>query len=174
MWVSRIDQIIQRRLDRKGIVFTVSYERAKYLMSWSRFKDIMVTHSTRDVADVVRDFKDAPAPIVLISPVVTTGWDFPMQEKPYYLVAAKVPYPDTSDLVTKARHEDDKEWSSYIAMETLVQLSGRASRSEKDKSEVIITDDNAKWFLRRYGHFAPAWFRARYRGSRNTVPNPLV
>ncbi|MBU0964734.1 hypothetical protein KKC06_06870, partial [Patescibacteria group bacterium] len=43
IWCSRIDQIIQRRLDRKGIVFTVSYERAKLLLSRSRFKDIMFT-----------------------------------------------------------------------------------------------------------------------------------
>ncbi len=58
IWVSRIDQIIQRRLDRKGIVFTVSYERARMLLSRSRFKDIMVTHSTGDVVQVVEKFKN--------------------------------------------------------------------------------------------------------------------
>lgn len=175
LWVSRIDQIIQRRLDRKGIIFTVSYERAKLLMSKSRFSDIMITHGTNDVTHAVDTYKNSPPPVVLVSPTVTTGWDFPMQDgQPQYAVISKLPYPRTDDPVARARHEDDKEWSSYIAMETLVQSSGRLSRSVEDKAEIVIIDDNWKWFWRRHGAFAPAWFRARYRGSLATVPDPLV
>jgi len=174
VWVSRIDQIIQRRLDRKGLIFTVSYERAKLLMSRSRFKDIMITHSTRDVVDAVNMFKDSSPPIILVSPSVTTGYDFPMPEQPQYIVIGKIPYGDTSDLVMKARHEDDKEWSSYMAMETLVQSCGRATRSVEDRCEVLVVDNSILWFMKRYGTFAPAWFRARYRGSLATVPDPLV
>ena len=174
LWVSRIDQIIQRRLDRKGIVFTVSYERAKLLLSRSRFKDIMLTHGTRDVTDVVDTFKESSPPVVLVSPAVTTGYDFPMQEQSQYIIIGKVPYPDTSDPVAQARHEDDKDWSSYIAMETLIQSCGRMSRSAQDRCEVLIVDDNIRWFMRRYGSFAPSWFKARYRGSLATVPGPLV
>ena len=175
VWVSRIDQIIQRRLDRKGLVFTVSYERAKLLMARSRFKDIMITHSTRDVIDAVDTFKSSPPPIVLVSPSVTTGYDFPMPEgNPQYIVVGKLPYGDTSDPVMRARHEDDKEWSSYMAMEALVQSCGRGTRSMEDRCEVLVVDDSILWFMRRYGKFAPAWFRARYRGSLTTVPDPLV
>jgi len=176
IWCSRIDQIIQRRLDRKGIVFTVSYERAKMLLSRSRFKDIMFTHSTGDVIQVVEKFKKAPAPAVLVSPSVTTGYDFPMDISghgvPQYIVIGKIPYPDTRDLVTKARHEDDKDWTSYMAMETLVQSCGRMTRSENDLCEVLAVDDNFKWFIYKFSHFAPAWFRARIKGSLETVPNP--
>ena len=176
IWCSRIDQIIQRRLDRKGIVFTVSYERAKMLLSRSRFKDIMFTHSTGDVIQVVEKFKKASAPAVLVSPSVTTGYDFPMDISghgvPQYIVIGKIPYPDTRDLVTKARHEDDKDWTSYMAMETLVQSAGRMTRSEKDLCEVLIIDDSWRWFGYRYSKFAPAWFRARVKGSLETVPNP--
>ena len=175
LWVSRIDQIIQRRLDRKGIIFTVSYERAKLLMSKSRFSDIMITHGTKDITYAVDTFKNSPPPIVLVSPSVTTGYDFPMQDgKPQYLIAGKIPYPRTDDPVARARHEDDKDWSSYIAMETLIQSSGRATRSMDDKAECILIDNNWLWFWRKYQDFAPAWFRARYRGSLDTVPDPLV
>jgi len=177
IWCSRIDQIIQRRLDRKGIVFTVSYERAKMLLSRSRFKDIMFTHSTGDVVQVVEKFKKAPAPAVLVSPSVTTGYDFSMMEsgqgKPQYLIVGKIPYPQTTDLVTKARHEEDKEWTSYLAMETLVQSCGRATRSSEDKAEVFLIDNSAVWFMRLYGKFAPHWFMSRYKGIMDTVPDPL-
>ena len=173
IWVSRIDQIIQRRLDRKGIVFTVSYERARMLLSRSRFKDIMFTHSTGDVVQVVERFKKAPAPAVLVSPSVTTGWDFP-GDTCRYIVIGKVPYGDTKDPVTAARHEEDKDWTSYLAMETLIQEAGRGTRSADDKCEVLAIDDSIRWFIKLYGKFAPKWFLARYRGSLETVPAPLV
>lgn len=171
LWQSRIDQIIQRRLDRKGIVFTVSYERARMLLSRSRFKDIMLTHSTSDVTWVVNRFKSMKAPAVLVSPSVTTGYDFPGLD---YIVVGKIPYPDTKDPVMQARHEDDNDWSSYMAMDVLVQECGRGTRSDKDKCEVLVVDDNIVWFMGRYAKFAPLWFRERYRGSLPSVPDPLV
>ena len=171
IWVSRIDQIIQRRLDRKGIIFTVSYERARMLLSRSRFKGIMYAHSTTDVVQVVEKFKKMAAPAVLVSPTVTTGWDFPGLD---YIVVGKLPYPDTSDIVTKARHEDDKEWTSYLAMETLVQECGRGTRSVDDKCEVLVIDDNFRWYYPRYRRFSPKWFQERVRGSLDSVPAPLV
>lgn len=175
IWLARIDQIISRRLDRKGIIFTVSYDRAYLLLRNSRYNDIMVSHSTADVIQVVNRFKDMPAPAILVSPSVTTGWDFPQETTGVrYIIVGKLPYPDTTDLVLKARHEDDKEWSSFLAMGTLIQETGRASRSSTDKVEVMITDDNCTWFFGRYKDYAPKWFMERWKGSLRSVPNPLV
>lgn len=172
IWLARMDQIIQRRLDRKGIVFTVSYDRARLLLSRSRFKDIMFTHSTGDVVQVVNKFKVTPAPAVLVSPTVTTGWDFPGLD---YIIVGKVPYGDTKDPVLQARHEDDKEWSAYLAMDTLVQECGRGTRSSTDKCEVLVIDDNFwQWWWHAYKKFAPKWFQERVRGSLPSVPDPLV
>ena len=175
LWVSRIDQIIRRRQDRKGIIFTVSYERARMLLARSEFKDIMVTHGTGDVVDVVEMFKKMPAPAVLLSPSVTTGYDFPANlYNIKYIIVGKIPYPDTTDPVTQSRQKEDKSWSSYVAMETLVQECGRATRSSTDRAEILVVDDNWKWFAWQYRDFAPAWFRARIRGSLTSVPDPLV
>ena len=178
IWQARIDQIIQRRLDRKGIIFTVSYDRARFLLSRSRYKDIMLTHSTGDVTVVVDRFKRADPPKVLVSPTVTTGWDFPMIEsghgKPQYIIVGKVPWPDTKDLVLQARHEDDKDWSSYLAMETLIQETGRCSRGFDDKCEIFVIDDNITWYLWNFKHFAPKWFMERWHGSLTCVPDPML
>jgi len=178
IWCSRIDQIIQRRLDRKGIVFTVSYERAKMLLSRSRFKDIMFTHGTKDVVQVVEKFKKAPAPAVLVSPSVTTGWNFPMIEsghgKPQYGIVGKIPWPDTRDVVTKARYDEDKDWTALLAMEVFQQECGRLTRSPEDKSEWFVVDDTFKWWWYRYRSYAAGWFQDRVRGSLETVPEPLV
>lgn len=175
IWLSRIDQIIQRRLDRKGIIFTVSYSRRDLILQNSRFADIMITHSTNSVGDAVRRFKESEPPAVLVSPSVTSGWDFPQGDgKPQYVIVSKIPYPDTTDVVMKARREDDKDWPAYLAMETLVNECFRCTRSITDKAEVIITDDCAVWFIPKYKDFAPPWFMERYRGTLAVVPEPLV
>jgi Rad3-related DNA helicase len=175
IWQARIDQIIQRRLDRKGIIFTVSYDRARLLMSRSRYKDIMLTHSTGDVSLVVNRFKAMKAPAVLVSPTVTTGWDFPAETTGVrYLIAGKIPYPDSQNIVLQARHKDDKDWSSYLAMETMIQELGRATRSVTDRVECLILDDNWIWYYNSYKKFAPKWFQERVKGSLTCVPDPLV
>lgn len=173
IWVARIDQIIQRRLDRKGIIFTVSYARAQLLLQRSRYANLMFTHSTGDVVSVVNKFKAAPAPAILVSPSVTTGFDFP-EDTCRYIILGKVAYPDTTNPVMLARHEDDKDWSSYLAMETTIQSAGRGTRSSTDKCEVLAVDDNFQWFISKYRSFAPKWFLDRWRGSLQSVPAPLV
>lgn len=175
LWAARQDHIIQRRLDRKGIIFTVSYTRAQELVAKSRFKDIMLLHNRHDVYDVVEKFKQAEPPKVLVSPVVTTGWDFPEHVTGVrYLVISKLPFPDTRDLVAQARRLDDKDWAMFLAMQTVVQESFRGSRSVQDRVEVLVTDDNATWFIYKYRHFAPKYFMDRWRGSLKSVPDPLV
>ena len=138
------------------------------------FTFIMLTHSTGDVSYVVNRFKMASPPVVLVSPSVTTGYDFPGHGRPQYIVVGKIPYPDTRDPVTRARHEDDRDWSSYVAMEALVQESGRMARSVDDRCEVLIVDDNWLWFYYRYRGFSPGWFQGKVRGSLACVPDPLV
>lgn len=173
VWSARIDQIIQRRMDRKGIIFTVSYKRRDIVLQQSRYASIMMSHGTGDVIEMVRRFRDADPPVVLVSPSVTSGYDFP-EDDCRYIIVGKIPYPDTKDPVMVARMAEDKDWSSFMAMETLVQEAGRGTRSIDDKCEVLIIDDSAVWFMKRYAKFAPGWFMERYRGSLSAVPDPLV
>jgi len=174
-WVIRIDQIINKRRDRKGIVFTVSYERRNFLMANSQHVEIMHTHDNKNIYSAVEKFKKAPAPAVLVSPTVTSGWDF-AGDTCLYGIVGKIPYPDTRDPVVKARCDDDPDWGAYLAMQTLVQECGRGTRSEDDKCEYLICDDNfGLWFWRRYKQFAPKWFRERVKpGVVEIVPDPYI
>ena len=170
-WVARIDQIIDRRLDRKGIIFTVSYKRRDFLMTESRHGHLMVSHSTGDVIQAVDQFKRADAPRILVSPSVTSGYDFPGTDCDYIIIG-KVPYPDTTPKVIKARQEEDKEWAGYTAMQTIVQSSGRGTRSPGDRCEVFITDDNWRWFWPKNKQYAPQWFHARVQSQSVGVTDP--
>ena len=87
-----------------------------------------------------------------------------------YIVVGKLPYPDTRSPIMKARSADDPEWTSFMAMETMIQEAGRGTRSASDRCEVFVIDDSISWFIQKYGKFAPDWFMERYRGRRDTIP----
>lgn len=171
MWINRVDQIIKDRLDRKGIIHTISYARCKMLVEQSRYKEYMVTHDTASTEATVRSFKKSEAPCILVSPSMSTGWDFPDDECRWQIIV-KLPYPDTRGDIMKARTKNDSDFSAYIVMQQLIQASGRGVRSKSDYCETFITDNNITWFINRYRGLSVDWFSEAYRVSR-TIPKPI-
>ena len=70
----------------------------------------------------------------------------------------------------RARHEQDKEFSTWVAMDTLVQEAGRGFRAPDDLCEVVIVDDSWTWFYKQYSFMAPRWFRDRVVGTIDSLP----
>ena len=169
-WVTKVDQIIDRRLNRKGILHTVSYKRARFFAENSRHKAHLITHGSRGTADAIERFKMDEPPAVLVSPATTTGYDFPGDQVRYQIIG-KIPFPDTTSKIMKWRCKDDKDLSMYLAMQELVQTCGRGVRAVDDWAEALIVDDSAVWFLSKYKHFAPSWFLEGYRKVR-MIPEP--
>lgn len=160
-WVAQIDSIIEARLDRKGLIHTVSYPRQKYLREHSRFAHLMLTN-TQDpdspkVQEVADEFRSLNPPSVLVSPSFSTGWDFPGAQCEYVIIA-KLPFPDTRSPLMKARVLKNPKYGDHLAMQDLVQACFRGSRHEKDRCEVFIVDDSIKWFMQHNRNHAPRWF----------------
>lgn len=174
-WIDRIDEIASSRLDRKGIIHTVSFARAKEILERCALSDIMVLNATGNTACTVEKFRQADAPKIMLSPSLTTGWDFPYNACEY-IVIAKIPFPDVSDPITAARSKSDVDYAPYITMQTLVQECGRGMRAADDRCEIFIIDDNARWFIPKYRKFAPDWFlnSVRWRRTVPAPPPPLV
>lgn len=171
LWLSRIDQILSQRLDRKGIIHTVSYARRDRILNTSEYSDIFYTHGSRNINKSLNDFKAASIPAVLCSPSVVTGWDFPYEDCEYQIIG-KIPFPDMRRKVDKARKDLDKDFGCYFAMQNLVQACGRGMRSRDDRCECLIIDDHFKWFVTKYKKFAPKWFLDAVRFDK-TIPRPL-
>ncbi len=166
-WLNRIDRIVEGRLDRKGIIHTISYARAKEIMERSKYSQHMVSHRPRDVQRVIREFKRAKAPRILVSPVLAEGFDFPGLECSYQIIA-KLPFMDMRSPLMKARKASDKGYSDYLTAQALIQTSGRPMRSKTDSAETFIIDDHWKW-LRKKKLF-PKWFREAWLWS-DTIPD---
>lgn len=170
-WVQRIDQWISKRLDRKGIVHTVSYNRAKLLLEQSSYKKYMMAHSSKNTRAVVEAFRKSSAPAILVSPVMDTGYDF-QGDTARWQAIGKMPWPDTRSAVMRARIEKDPDYAAYLTAQALVQMCGRICRSEEDWGETGIFDDNFNWFVRKYNEFLPQHFKESVRWVQ-TIPEPL-
>lgn len=175
-WVKHIDAVIEGRLDRKGLVQTVSYDRAKYLMERSRFRKYMVGNTNQPdspkAAKVMEEFKKSKAPSILVSPSFTTGWDLPGEECEYIIIC-KVPFKPSHSKIQKAREAKDKEYGPYLAMTEIVQGACRGMRAEDDRCEVFAVDGHFGWFMGHYKHLAPRWFPKAFRKV-SGVPDPPI
>jgi Rad3-related DNA helicase len=173
IWGNKIDLIITGRPKVKGIVHTVSYHRAKWLMENSRHRGTgrLLAHDKWNRAERVREFKELPpeSGAVLISPSLDTGYDFPDDEARYQVIA-KLPFPDLRSAVQRARMEVDKEYRNYVTAQDLVQMSGRIVRSEDDWGETFIVDDQVSWFVRVARDYLPQWWLDAYKSVAMVPP----
>lgn len=158
MWVALIDRVLDARKDRKGIIHTTSFERAKYLSTHSRHKTSMILNESRDTSSTITGFRRG-ATGFLVSPSVTTGWDFPFADCQFQIIG-KIPFPDLRSKAAKARAARNKEWAGYTAAQVIVQASGRGMRSEYDQCETFIVDGNFDWWFGQNRKYVPRWWQA--------------
>lgn len=157
MWVALIDRIVRARQDRKGIAHTTSFERGQYLLAHSSLKQTMTLTESRSTLSTVATHKGSRTPGLLVSPSLTTGWDFPGKECEYQVIG-KIPFPDLRSKASKARSARNKEWAGYTAAQTIVQASGRGMRYAEDQCETFIVDGNFDWWYGDNKKFLPKWW----------------
>ena len=161
--LGRMDSLISQRLDRKGIIHSVSYDRQQFIYSRSQYRSIMLAPRPSELASAIETFRESPAPKILVSPAITTGYDFPGTDAEYQFIV-KIPFLDLRGPIMKARNDDDPEYSMYLTVQTLVQMCGRLMRGPDDSSETFILDKNINWLLLpperdgKYRHLFPSWF----------------
>ena len=168
--VMRIDQIIRARQDRKGIIHSVSYERANFIKQNSAFKSIMITHDSKHTRSAIEQFRNAEAPCYLVSPAISTGVDFP-EDLAEVNIIPKMPYPDMSSPIMLARKKADPEYVDYLVAQQVTQMAGRTTRSEFDKSETFIVDDVWTVFKRKHADLFQGWFLEACKEV-CTIPRP--
>lgn len=171
IWINKIDAIVGARMDRKGIIHTRSYERARLIMERSRHSAVMMSHTSRTTRQVVERFKRAQAPRVLVSPSIEEGYDFPMDQCRYQILA-KVPFVDSRSALIRARMRSDKSYLNYLTALAIIQQVGRGMRAEDDVCESIIIDDHIRWFWRAAATMFPKWFKAAWR-TEEGIPEPI-
>jgi Rad3-related DNA helicase len=156
-WMHAIGRWVEARSKRKGIVQTVSYDRAKLLKANSKHPEwFILSNDSGEMPRRLEEFREAEAPKVFASPSLIEGVDLPGKECEY-VVIAKVPFPPPSPLL-KARGDRDPEYMPHLVMQKIVQGAGRGMRHKLDRCETLIPDGMFGWFFKSWNHLAPAYF----------------
>ncbi len=161
--VHLIDQIVKGRKDaHKGVIHTCSYRLQKIIYDRSEYSDIMRANQPHNTAEVVAKFKSTPIPSVLLSPSVSTGYDFPGDDCGFAIIV-KVPFPNLGDPILRARMQEERARGkeallNYITMQELIQAMGRGMRSADDTCEHFIVDGVFQTWFKKVRHLAPPWF----------------
>lgn len=146
LWI-RLDQVLARRRDRKGIVHTVSYARREDILARSRFAASMLLNQRGEApTPLIDEFRAAGPGAILVSPSVGQGYDFPGSDCEFQFLC-KIPFPPPS-LVLKARTAADPDYPYYLAAQKMTQVFGRGMRSKEDRCvspDTLILTDDLRW-----------------------------
>lgn len=159
--VEEIKNILKKYPNDKGIIHTVNYQVANYILEqlWGSEEGArLLKPQGRNRETIMKTFNMSQNPYVLISPSLTEGIDL-KDDLSRFCIICKVPYPSIADEWTKQRIKIDQNWYNVKTAETLIQMTGRSIRSEQDHAETYILDSNFMDFAARNINLFPQWWK---------------
>ena len=160
MLAKALQNILDKHPDERILVHTRSYKVRDYLVKRLANPRIM-THSTADRSAKLEQFKTSDKPLVLMSPSMDRGVDLP-EEECRVVVICKMPYPDLGDLQVSRRvhaSKDGNKWYAHKTVSAVVQMSGRAVRSETDYAVTYILDSQFEKIYNEHRDLFPKWWK---------------
>lgn len=159
---NKINAIMRIHPNNKILGHTVSYRIRDYLMTHLDNKSRLITHNVKDKADKLEYFKQSKDPLVMLSPSMDRGVDLPNIYGCNVIIIMKCPYPSLGDPQISKRlyaSKDGPIWYAYHTITTIVQMAGRTTRSETDKSTTYILDQQFERLYSQHKTMFPRWFR---------------
>ena len=159
--VQEIKKILNKYPNEKGIIHTVNYQTANYILEtlWGSEEGArLLKPQGRNREALIKTFNMSQNPYVLISPSLTEGIDL-KDDLSRFCIICKVPYPSIADEWTKQRIKLDQNWYNVKTAETLIQMTGRSIRSQTDHAETYILDSNFMDFAARNPELFPQWWQ---------------
>lgn len=162
-----IDGLIKRHHNEKGVLHTVSYSLAKYILEHSKHDARMIANSGEQLytdamildkrGEAISEFLESDDPSILVSPSVETGLDL-KDDLGRWQIICKVPFASLGDKIVIRRKEDRPIWYTSDAINRIVQGSGRVCRSASDHGITYIIDKNLSWLVKRHQDMFPPWW----------------
>ncbi len=156
----KVKEIIDTHPNTKGLIHTVSYNYAQYLVTHIK-SDRFVYHNGAIGRQVALDqFKLSPDPMVLVSPSMDRGVDLP-HDFCRWVVLIKIPYPSLGDKQISTRLYSSHKgqlWYAWVTACNIVQMTGRAMRAINDSCDCYILDQQFEKFYSKWGSLFPEWW----------------
>lgn len=133
-----IKKLLEKYKDKKGIIHTHTFEISQWIQKEIKSKRFIFHETdTKDFALKKHYTEDEPS--ILVSPSMTTGVNL-FGDRARFQILAKIPYPSLASNKNKTRQKAMPDWYSYKTVSTIMQIYGRAVRSEDDNADMIVLD----------------------------------
>ena len=138
-------------------IHTASYTSAKEIIEKSTFKHRMILLDTQEKKDEYLERMKTQKGIIIVSPSISTGVNL-IYDIARYQIITKVPYLNLGDKYVYEKSKEYPIWYALSAILTLIQATGRISRTDNDYGKTYIIDSNFKVLLRKYRELFPSWY----------------
>jgi Rad3-related DNA helicase len=143
-----IETIVANHVDENGVIITTSFQMAKQLADQLTVSHDVICHeNNRPAVEVIRQFKKASKPTILISPSLFEGVDFPGLISQFQIMP-KAPF---LSLGSKRMFHISRKHRTIYTQLTIMRMNqalGRSTRGRGDKSITYMLDENCKKLFR--------------------------
>lgn len=138
--IQTIKEIIKENIGTKGVIHTHSYDRATRISKDLKNFSIFLHEKEKIDGDVIEEWIKSRKQI-LISPSIKEGVDL-KGDLCRFQIILKIPYPSIADARVKYLLMEKKQWTWYFqeTAKDIIQMYGRAIRSEDDHAKLYIID----------------------------------
>jgi len=171
LWMLHMDQLIERSLNFRGVIHSVSYDRMRYIYEHSKHSQHMIIHRSSSgrsdrrlptIEQALEQYYNTPPPVILVSPVVGTGYDF-KYDRARWQIICKVQFLNPKSPIVKARKALWKrkyklDYLTVMAAKAVLQMSGRSVRASDDWAATYVIDDAWGNYVSK-SNANPMWFK---------------
>ena len=157
--IDMVKHILIQHPDAKGIIHTGNYSIANQICEYIHSKRLMMKTMYENNEALLRRHARSKNG-VLVSPSLGTGTDL-KDDAARFQIIVKLPFMSLADKRVKKKADLDYDWYSCEMLRSLIQSSGRATRSETDYSVTYILDSSFRYWVTKYQAWLPKSFLER-------------
>ena len=154
-YIPYLNKILKKYGNVKGVWHSNSFELQKWVQD-SIKDNRLIFHDSSNKEDMLKLHFESKDPKVFVSPSVSTGVSFDNDQSRFQVIL-KVPYPSLASKKNLMRKKMKPEYYSWKTVCSLIQMTGRSVRNNKDYADTIIVDGSFGDVLRYSSNYFPKW-----------------
>jgi Rad3-related DNA helicase len=157
---AKIKEIVDDHPKVKGLIHGVSYKLSRAILDTVNDPRLII-HESHNRQDVLTEFMESDKPLVLVSPSMERGVSLEL-DLCRFIIVAKAPFLYLGDKIVSKRvytSKMGKEWYAATMLLSVLQATGRGSRSEEDFCENYILDEQFLRVFQKKTSYLPMWWR---------------
>lgn len=154
--IDAIDNIIQDRVESKGLIHSVSNWLTDLILEHSRYRHLMYKAAGPTRLEGINQFTAADNG-VLIGPQLLRGLNL-ADDLCRFIIFPKIPYPSLADPRIQEMMKGGDDRYRIETLSAVIQGVGRGVRGPADHCETFILDSGAGWLFKATKNWLPGWF----------------